>query len=275
MSSLPLTNHVNHVNHVETPFDIFSSLRYDPDLPVLALANPESYPEPLNSPYYLLAYHRDRLISAARHFGWELVFEDGPSWMNGDLDSLVEFLDSRIPDKHRPWRLKLVVHRSGHAWCEVAEAGALDPLNLLVPGSHARSDTSVWRLYVDSETTIPSGFTTHKTSAREDYTAARSRCGITSPTQTEEVLLVNPNGEVMEGSITTPYFRRRGGADWITPPLSCGGNAGTTRRYALARGFCAEQAITASDLVDREECWLSNGVRGFIRAVVFLNRQSV
>ncbi|KAJ5266854.1 hypothetical protein N7478_009662 [Penicillium angulare] len=264
-SSLPTIN-----GHATPTFDIFSSLRYDPELLKLASQHPEHFPEPLNSPYYLLAHHQDRLINAARYFEWKLAFEEGPAWMNGDLNSLQEFLDSRIPDRHRPWRLKLVVHRSGHVWCEIAEAGPIDPLNFMIPGSGPRSDPSPWRVYLDSKATFPSGFTAHKTTARDDYTDARLRSGITTATQTDEVLIVNNNGEVMEGSITTPYFRQRGGSSWITPPLKCGGNAGTTRRYALAQGFCTEQVITASELVDGEECWLSNGVRGFIRGVVVL-----
>lgn len=101
----------------------------------------------------------------------------------------------------------------------------------------------------------------------------------------------------MEGSITTPYFRRRrrrrrrrsgvshglkdkehtddddnNNDKWVTPPLSSGGNAGVTRRYALEHGFCIEQVVRVEDLVDGEECWLSNGVRGFIPAVVVLKR---
>lgn len=273
MSSTMTVTTNSITSKTEAPFDLFSSFRFDPELPGVVAKHPEAYPEPLNSPYYLLAYHRDRIVSAGRHFGWTSSFEEGPAWMNGDLKSLEEFLDSRIPDRHRAWRLKLVLHRSGHAWCEISEAGPLNPLNFIVPGeAREQTDSPVWRVYVDSKPTSPSGFTTHKTTARDDYTAARLRCGITSPTQTEEVLMVNTKGEIMEGSITTPYFRQRGASTWVTPPLSSGGNAGTTRRYALDQGFCVEQPVLASELVDGEECYISNGVRGFIRGVVVLTQ---
>ena len=76
-----------------------------------------------------------------------------------------------------------------------------------------------------------------------------------------EVLLRNVSGEITEGTITTPYFYRDG--IWVTPKRSCGGNLGTTRRWALMNGLAAEGLIMASSLSNQEVIWLSNGVRGF------------
>ncbi|KAJ5240126.1 hypothetical protein N7468_004745 [Penicillium chermesinum] len=259
-------------------FEIFSSLRYDPRLPLAVAENPDSYPEPSNSPYYLLAYHRDRLIAAARHFKWDEALLKAPLWSQGDVDSLKEFLDPKIPEKDKPWRLRIAIVSNGQPSCQVAPTAPIDPCNLLIPSLRPVTDAPIWKVYVDSEEITPSGFTTHKTSSRDDYNAARLRVGINSPTETAEVLMVNRNGEVMEGSITTPYFRSRGSTQsesrpsWITPPLSSGGNAGTTRRYALDQGFCIERIFRKDELVDGEDCWLSNGVRGFMRGVVVLTR---
>lgn len=261
-------------------FQIISSLRYDPCLAEAVAYNADNYPDPKNSPYYLLAYHRDRLIAAAHHFGWK----DASNWLQRDLESFESFLDESIPDRSKPWRLRIVVDVNGKGSVDVNPTAMIDPLNLLIP-SHTSSTPPVWRVYIDSQHILPSGFTTHKTTARDNYTAARLRAGINSPAETAEVLLINPKGEVMEGSITTPYFRRRrpnsmpsgqNSAEpaWITPPLSSGGNAGTSRRYALSQGFCMEQTIFKEDLVDGEECWLSNGVRGFMLGVVVLNHES-
>lgn len=252
----------------ESTFQIISSLRYDPALPDLVSSHADGYPEPLHSPYYLLAYHRDRLITAARYFQWNKALE----WLQQDLSSLERFLDASIPDKQKQWRLRIAVDFNGNGSVDVNPTAAIDPLNLLIPSMHPPTESPIWRVYVDTQTINPSGFTTHKTTAREDYTAARLRAGINSPAETAEVLVVNHASEIMEGSITTPYFRVRGtpGQAWCTPPLSSGGNDGTTRRYALAQGFCTEEAIDRTELLDGEECWLSNGVRGFIRGVVIL-----
>ncbi|KAJ5760430.1 Aminotransferase class IV [Penicillium odoratum] len=260
---------VEHKYPEQADFDIFSSFRYDPNLPSMTLQHPGSYPEPLDSPYYLLAYHQERIIAAARHFNWQDVFENGPMWMNGDVKTLDRFLNWRVPDKTRPWRLKLSLQRNGHAFCEFSETGPMDLVNFLTPDLHKSTDSTVWRVLVDTERTEPSGFTTHKTTDRENYTLAQSRGNVSPGAKPEEILMVNMEGEIMEGTITTPYFRR--GDAWVTPPLTCGGNAGTTRRYALEQGFCVEQKVKASELMDGEECWLSNGVRGFMRGRVSLN----
>ncbi|PWY75133.1 D-aminoacid aminotransferase-like PLP-dependent enzyme [Aspergillus heteromorphus CBS 117.55] len=254
-------------------FKIISSLRYDPTLPaVLAQRAADFYPDPLKTPYYLLPYHQERLRNAATCFGWDSAV----TFLKQDLSQFVRFLDSFIPDNTKPWRLRIVIDSTGTCDVEVSLTTSMDPLNLLIPSESNSSPSNTWRVYVDPERLAPSALTTHKTTARDFYNAARLRSGIASPLEQAEVLLVNPAGEIMEGSITTVYFRRRNttgggdgaGAQWVTPPLSCGGNAGTTRHYALAQGFCTEQVVAAADLVDGEECWLSNGVRGFIRGKI-------
>lgn len=65
----------------------------------------------------------------------------------------------------------------------------------------------------------------------------------------------------MEGSITTPYFFRAG--EWITPSAQCGGNLGTTRRYALEAGLSKDGVVTRESVQAGEKVVLSNGVRGF------------
>lgn len=65
----------------------------------------------------------------------------------------------------------------------------------------------------------------------------------------------------MEGSITTPYFWRRG--RWVTPPASAGGNIGTTRRFALEAGICVEETVMRQNVAEGEAIWLSNGARGW------------
>ena len=71
----------------------------------------------------------------------------------------------------------------------------------------------------------------------------------------------------MEGCITTPYFKR--GLDWITPQASCGGNLGTTRRWAVERGLCKCEVVQIGSVKDGEMIVLSNGARGFQSGFVF------
>jgi hypothetical protein len=64
----------------ETEFQLFTSLRYDP----LLLTSDENSRSNLNfitpSPFYMLAYHRDRMVEAAQHFDFyevEKNLQDG------------------------------------------------------------------------------------------------------------------------------------------------------------------------------------------------------
>ncbi|KAL4991937.1 aminotransferase [Aspergillus falconensis] len=258
-------------------FEIISTLRYDPSLPTVVrqrLGNTHTYPDPLLTPYYLLPYHQDRLRSAARYFNWA----NASKFLEQDLTDFAQYLDTFIPQKGKCWRVRIAMDQNGGCKVETSPAARIELENFLVPFIISPTSTP-WRVYVDTAYTNPSGLTTHKTTAREDYAAARARAGIATPQDAAEVLLVNPQGEVMEGSITTPYFQLRGPTKrdvpaWITPPLSSGGNAGTSRRYALSQGFCSEEVITTQELVDGEVCLLSNGVRGFILGQIVLERNT-
>ena len=120
-------------------------------------------------------------------------------------------------------------------------------------------DTLVWTIYL-SPTAYPiTLYTQHKTSYRLLYDQARAQLSGTD-LQTE-VLLQNTAGEIMEGTLTTPYFWREG--RWVTPASKCGGNRGTTRRWALEQRLCTEGVVRANELMEAEIIWLSNGVRGF------------
>lgn len=283
-----------------TTFSIISSLRFDPELPnsISQHAGKSYYPSPRDSPYYLLRYHQDRLLKAATDFQWPKAIE----FLQRPLEDFTQTLDSFIPDRSKAWRLRIVVNIEGCCAVDVHPAAAISTntssawrlRGMFLPLSSFDDLVSLntsfpWRLVVDPERTAPSQFTTHKTTSRSHYDAARQRVGIRSFTDPVEVLLVNQEGEVMEGSITAVYFRRRRrhdddghrdtgrdtdrdsvANDWITPTLGSGGMISASRQYALDYGFCTEQAVRIEELVDGEQCLLSNGVRGFIPAVLDL-----
>lgn len=76
--------------------------------------------------------------------------------------------------------------------------------------------------------------------------------------------MVNKKGDVMEGSITTPYFNHSG--TWITPAASSGGHLGVTKRWALERELCDEGFVSMNSIQVGslgERVILSNGARGF------------
>lgn len=125
-----------------------------------------------------------------------------------------------------------------------------------------RADSPAWRIFVSPRPTRATPHTSHKTTARKPYDAARALLPPSSAADLPaEILLVDADGAVTEGSITTPYFWRAG--TWVTPAASRGGNIGTTRRWALERGLCVEGQVKRGDLEMGEGVWLSNGVRGW------------
>lgn len=141
---------------------------------------------------------------------------------------------------------------------------ALFPLDL----NDLFANPSTFDVFVSPITTTPNLFTSHKTTNRAQYDEVRSLIPAVSNQSDEqrlrrfaEILLINCNDEIMEGSITTPYFLRAG--EWITPSAQCGGNLGTTRRYALQAGLCKEGIIMRGSVCAGEKVVLSNGVRGF------------
>jgi len=135
------------------------------------------------------------------------------------------------------------------------------PNHLPCPEAAEARQLSSWTIYMSGFPTPKSLYTKHKTTYRPHYDELRN--GLDTST---EVLCQNEQGEVSEGTICTPYFWRNG--KWVTPAASCGGNIGTTRRWALQKELAAEGIIKAEDVELGEVIWLSNGVRGFGWGVV-------
>ncbi|KAI1823417.1 putative 4-amino-4-deoxychorismate protein [Xylaria intraflava] len=270
---------------------LFTTIRCDPELlkvPGQGFVNAGWNQNP--SPFYMLDLHRDRMLKAAIHWGWDAAIRtlDGEA----GLRTLESFLRTNVAVADTPFRAKILVDRDGVLSLVKAPTGPvhlhnLFPSRLPAPSSdhaarHSSQNARVpernceFEILLDRQTTTKSEFTHFKTTHRPMYDEARNRAGV-GLTDKREVLLVNKDdGSIMEGTITTPYFWRDG--RWVTPPVSeefhtargSGGNSGTTRRWALERNIVFEKIVDADSLVDGEECWISNGLRGFIHGKVKL-----
>lgn len=252
-------------------FQLYSSVRYDATLRSVA-ENTDlkhagwNYAQ--SSPFYMLDFHRDRLLRAATHWGWEAAV----AAVSGDegLRRLGEVLEKAVVNENGgPNRCRITLSQGGHIGCDVSGATATPLVGLLPPqfptpgfmtsDSNSTSgdggeDVSLllqqlrstmgqapYEVIVDVDKTSSSPYTHYKTTRRQMYDAARKRTGITGP-ELKEVLLVNSDsGVIMDGSISTVYFWRNG--RWVTPPVppkygkesGSGGLDGTTRRWALER----------------------------------------
>ncbi|MCJ1307658.1 hypothetical protein MMC25_001305 [Agyrium rufum] len=263
---------MNPEKAIQQEFSIFTSIRSDG---LLAQYKENVLPTDEFSQFYLLHLHRDRLLNAANAFQWTEVID----YLKGDvgLTRLHTYLKDQLYSKYgssaypEPLRIRIMISSSGQPSIVTEPAPPLAlPLLTLFPPQMPSEPTfpSTWTIYVSPTPTSPTAFTTHKTTLRNPYDLARTLLPPSDPNASTsvtplmmEILLFNPSGEFMEGSLTTPYFFREG--SWITPKEGCGGNIGTTRRWALTQGLCIEGVVSKDSIQEGEVVWVSNGVRGF------------
>ncbi|KAI1389748.1 aminotransferase [Hypoxylon trugodes] len=270
-------------------FQIFTSIRYDPSLlkvPELGFNNVGWNQNP--SPFYMLDFHRDRMLRAAVYWDWNAAI----ATLSGEkgIENLQSFLKTNAAGLGSgPHRVMITLASDGTLGYQTSplpetHINNLHPESLPSPNSDDLDSVGkgkvvvqdpLYDILLDSQKTAKSEFTHYKTTFRDIYNSARKRAQI-NPGEKKEVLLVNEDGQVMEGSISTPYFWRDG--KWVTPPIpseydasqGSGGNDGTTRRWALERNLAIEQVVLVDSLLDGENCWISNGLRGFISGKVKL-----
>lgn len=228
--------------------------------------------------HYYLPLHRTRLIAAAKALGWADAVEF-LSRLSG-FEQLVHVIEEHLRAEHdanKAFRkVKVCVYKDIRFHVEsvtITPGDARDTFSLPANLNGVPSSARLCIVALDTEPITPSLFTTHKTSERTHYDRARRKAGIEqTPPSMAEVLLFNPQNEIMECSMSTPYFLRY--HRWVTPPLSSGGNSGVTRGMAVASGRCEEQVVQVESLHHKEVIWISNGVRGFIQAVMHLENSA-
>lgn len=120
-----------------------------------------------------------------------------------------------------------------------------------------------WRVAVADERVDSSDpFLYHKTTRRGVYdralrSAHNAGCN--------EVILLNEEGEVTEGTYSNVFVRTEG--ELFTPPVQCGLLAGVYREYVLeTRSDATERVLTVDDLRDAQALFCCNAVRGWRRA---------
>jgi 4-amino-4-deoxychorismate lyase len=98
-----------------------------------------------------------------------------------------------------------------------------------------------------------------KTSARQIYDVARAAL----PNGLDELIFVNENGALCEGTITNVFVKR--GEVLLTPRLSAGVLPGVLRQELLDSGVAVEADLTRADL-EGAEVFVGNSLRGLIKA---------
>lgn len=186
--------------------------------------------------FALLAHHFDRLADSAAYFGYAY-----------DRALVQAALDQAVDGETGPRRVRLTLDVQGRA---AVETQALAP-----PATGAHMTYAVSDLTVDTD----SPFTYHKTTNRAFYDGA---LGGVRGVVADEVLFLNAQGQLTEGSFTNVFVEKDG--QLLTPPLSCGLLAGTLRRDLLDSGRAVEAVLTQADLGDPNRVFLGNSVRGLV-----------
>ncbi|WP_170758435.1 aminotransferase class IV family protein [Ruegeria lacuscaerulensis] len=120
----------------------------------------------------------------------------------------------------------------------------------------------VWRVAIaDRRLDASDVWLQHKTTRRAVYDTARASL----PQGVDELLFLNEQGELCEGTITTLFLDRRDGRR-LTPDLSSGLLPGILREELLENKQVEQTALTLADLLNAEKIYVGNSLRGLIRA---------
>jgi 4-amino-4-deoxychorismate lyase len=122
---------------------------------------------------------------------------------------------------------------------------------------------TIWRLAI-AATRLDAGdpLRRHKTDSRDVYAEARREF----PADTiEEVLLINGEGELAEGTITN-LFLDLGDGVLATPPVEAGALPGVLRAELLDQGKAVEARLLPSDIARARTVFVGNSLRGLIAA---------
>jgi para-aminobenzoate synthetase / 4-amino-4-deoxychorismate lyase len=188
--------------------------------------------------YSRLDRHLDRLALSAAYFGFR--FDDGAA-----RQALMAVAQTAGPGR---WRVRLDLAEDGR----IATRYDVAPIpkdSFTFAIARERADPSDMHLY-------------HKTTLRGLYDRGRAALA-ELPEPVDELVFLNLDGAVTEGTITSVFVERDG--QLLTPPVSAGLLPGVLRADLLAQGRAFEARLTQADLATGT-VWLGNSLRGLIRA---------
>jgi para-aminobenzoate synthetase/4-amino-4-deoxychorismate lyase len=189
---------------------------------------------------WLRGYHLSRLSASAAYFGFRF-----------DARKVHDAIDGAIANhSEERLRVRLLLDEDG-------------AVSVTTAPQSATADDAVMR-YVISDTRLNSGdlFLYHKTTRRELYDREWEHYSETLGA--DEVIYLNENGEIAEGSRTTIFLERE--AKLLTPRLAAGVLPGTLRAALIDDGRASEARLTVQDLNRSGKVYLGNSVRGLVRA---------
>jgi len=194
-----------------------------------------------NEGFFLLDFHLERLFDSARYFHFTL-----------DREAIRLQLQGAVAGCRDNQRVRLLLHRDGRLEVTAVQFAADSVLSDLpqVVFSGKQVDPDNPYLF-------------HKTTRRRLFDSEHSQA---VDQGYFDVLFTNTLGQVTEGAIANVFIHR--GDKLLTPPVSCGLLAGTYRRHLFEQGRAVEQVLTVQDILNSDEVYVANSVRGLVRVQV-------
>nr|WP_319385735.1 aminodeoxychorismate synthase component I [uncultured Roseibium sp.] len=198
--------------------------------------------------FLLFERHLQRLQKSADYLGFR-----------SDPDAVRAELLSKAADFTGPRRVRLLMNADGEVSITSTDLTPVD-------------ENTVFNLVVATERTRATDrFLYHKTTNRAFYDETRAR--YQAETGCQEVLFLNEDGFLTEGSYMTLFLKKDGVL--LTPALHHGLLPGTFRAGLLERGLAREADLTEEDLATAETVFVGNSVRGLVRGRLLATAQAV
>lgn len=250
-------------------FEIINTIRYDPSLPNVD----EQLQGRQRLPWYLVGKsddeisqfnkkcenlwlfhnHMERLKVSVAFFGWDVEID-----AEAILDEILTAV--KYSKTEGPLKVRALVSSTGKLTIETAKVAERPDL------LSGFTSAPTYKVYLSSKPIDVGPFTCFKTTKRDQYNAARAE--YISSAGSEEVMFVNGQGEVTEGSITNIAIVVN--EMWTTPKVTTGCLMGVTRRHLIDSGKVFEGSVAREDLQEGEEVLIFNAVNGVSKGVIVL-----
>ncbi|MGI6851671.1 aminotransferase class IV family protein [Mesorhizobium sp. 1B3] len=185
--------------------------------------------------------HRARLQASADALGFR---HDTPA---------VEHALASAAGGRTPLRIRLTLSHAGDVAC------TSHPFEPIPSGT-------IWRLRVaDTRLDAADPLLRHKTSRRDVFQAARLEFTVE---EADEVILLNGQGKLCEGTITNLFLDLGNGRPLLTPALANGLLPGVLRGELIEQGRAVEADLLPHDLAIAKSIFVGNSLRGLIPAAI-------
>jgi para-aminobenzoate synthetase/4-amino-4-deoxychorismate lyase len=181
--------------------------------------------------FFLREKHIERMLDSANYFDIPITKR-----------KLENYLEQISFGFHTTQRVRVLLDQNGNLRCESHPFDLTENTQLL--------KASLAREPVDSRNV----FLFHKTTLRDVYESARQGFE-----ELDDVLLYNEKGELTEFTIGNLVVELDG--ELLTPPISCGGLAGTFRSHLMETGQIVERTIPVQQLARCTKIFRVNSIR--------------